>query len=264
VLNRIEGIVLKTRDYGETNKIVTLLSRESGKITAMARGAKKPASRLAAVTQPFTYGTFLIQQGKGMGTMQQGEPLESMRHIREDIEATAYASFVVELIDRLAEEHSVQHSLFNLLQQSLHAISEQYDPEAIALFVEWKMLPVAGIYPTLHQCANCGATDGEFAFSFQQIGFLCHRCFQVDPYLIRLSPSHVKLIRTFYTVPIEQVGKLTLKKETKMFIKKIVRTIYEEQTGIRLKTRSFLDQLERTPNLFPKKETPAQSPEMEE
>ena len=261
MLNRIEGIVLKTRDYGETNKIVTLYTRDAGKITAMARGAKKPASRLASVTQPFTHGSFLIQQGKGMGTMQQGEPVESYRHIREDIEATAYASFIVELIDRTVEEKKPQESIFNVLQQSLQAISEEYDPEAIALFAEWKMLPVTGIYPTLHQCSNCGATDGEFAFSFQQIGFLCHRCFQIDPYIIRLKPAHVKLIRTFYTVPIEQVGKLTLKKETKTFIKKIVRTIYEEQTGIRLKSRSFLDQLDRSPQYFPKKETPPAEPE---
>ncbi|MGB2991072.1 MAG: DNA repair protein RecO [Paenisporosarcina sp.] len=261
MLNRIEGIVLKTQDYGEANKIVTLFSREGGKITAMARGAKKPASRLAAITQPFTHGSFLIQQGRGMGTMQQGEQVESYRHIRQDIEATAYASFIVELIDRAVDDRSPQPSIFNLLQHALHAISDEYDPEAIALFVEWKMLPVTGIYPTLHQCTNCGATEGEFAFSFQQIGFLCHRCFSVDRYIIRLTPAQVKLIRTFYTVPIEQVGKLTLKKETKTFIKKIVRTIYEEQTGIRLKTRSFIEQLDRSPEYFPKKENPTATPE---
>ncbi|QBP40875.1 DNA repair protein RecO [Paenisporosarcina antarctica] len=261
MLNRVEGIVLKTQDYGESNKIVTLYSREFGKITAMARGAKKPASRLAAITQPFTYGSFLIQQGRGMGTMQQGEQIESYRHIREDIEATAYASFVVELINRAVEDSTPQPAIFNLLQQALHAIADEYDPEAIALFVEWKMLPVTGIYPTLHECANCGATDGEFSFSFQQIGFLCHRCFAVDPYIVRLTPAQVKLIRTFYTVAIDQVGKLTLKKETKKFIKKIVRTIYEEQTGIRLKSQSFLDQLDRLPEYFPKKENPSTSQE---
>lgn len=52
--NQLEGIVIRTRPYGETNKIVTLFTKEAGKITCMARGAKKPASRLAAITQPFT------------------------------------------------------------------------------------------------------------------------------------------------------------------------------------------------------------------
>ena len=77
---------------------------------------------------------------------------------------------------------NVFKAFIDLLYDSLHAINEQYDPEAISLFVEWKMLPIAGIHPILHQCANCGATEGEFAFSFKEIGFLCHRCFHIDKY----------------------------------------------------------------------------------
>ncbi|KOO52206.1 DNA repair protein RecO [Viridibacillus arvi] len=250
MLNKWEGIVLKTQPYGETNKIVTFMTREAGKVTAMARGAKKPSSRLASVTQPFTYGSFLIQQGRGMGTVQQGEPLESMRHIREDIVATAYASYAVELVDRLIESEKVEPYAFEVLVQALRAIEEGYDPEAIALFVEWKMLPFTGVQPILHECASCSAVDGEFAFSFTQGGFLCHRCFHQDPYIIRLTPTQLKLIRMFYSVPIEKIGKLTLKKETKKFIKKISTTIYEEQTGMRLKSKSFIEQLERAPQLF--------------
>lgn len=104
MLNKWEGIVLKSMPYGESNKIVTLYTREAGKMTAMARGAKKPASRLSAVTQTFTYGYYLLRTGRGMGTLEQGEPIDSMRHIREDLEATAYASYIVELIDRLTDD----------------------------------------------------------------------------------------------------------------------------------------------------------------
>ncbi|MFP3357651.1 DNA repair protein RecO [Planococcus citreus] len=256
--NQLEAIVIRTRPYGENNKIVTLFTKEAGKITCMARGAKKPASRLAAITQPFTHGVFSIYKGRGMGTLQAGDQLESLRYIREDIMATAYASYVTELIDRLTEQDEPQPAIYDMLYQALHAIADGYDPEAITLFVEWKMLRVAGLTPTLHECANCGATEGEFAFSFQELGFLCHRCFHLDRYIIRLSPALVKLIRTFYFVPIERVGALTLKKESKTLLKQIVRTIYEEQAGIRLKSRSFLEQLERTPEFFPepKKDIP--------
>lgn len=250
MLQKVEGIVLRTSSYGETDKIVTIFSRELGKRAAMARGAKKPTSRLSSISQPFTYAYFLIQQGRGMGSLQQGEIIDSMRVIREDIFTTAYASFIMELVDKLIDDESPKPHVFTILQQALEAITEGYDPEAISLFVEWKMLPVAGIYPVLHQCSNCGSTDGEFAFSFAQIGFLCHRCFSIDPYLIRLIPAQVKLIRTFYTVPIDQVGKLSLKKETKGFIKKIVRTIYNEQVGVRLKSQGFLDQMEKTPEFY--------------
>ncbi|WP_107838044.1 DNA repair protein RecO [Metasolibacillus meyeri] len=249
MLHKWEGIVLKARAYGESNKIVTLLTREAGKVAVMARGAKKPTSRLAGITQPFMYGLYLVQRTTGMGTLQQGEHLNAMRTLQTDIRATAYASYIGELVDRLVEEGEPQPFAFEVVRQALLAIDEGYDPEAIALFVDWKMLPFAGVQPILHACASCGAADGEFAFSFAQGGFLCHRCYHHDPYIIRLSPTQLKLIRMFYMMPIEQVGKLDLKPQTKMFIKKIVTTIYEEQTGIRLKSRNFIEQLEKMDGL---------------
>ncbi len=252
VLHKWEGIVLKSRSYGESNKIVTLLTREAGKVAVMARGAKKPTSRLAGITQTFMHGMFVCQRTSGMGTLQQGEHINSMRHVQTDIIATAYASYIVELIDRLVEEGKSEPYAFEVLLQALTAIEEGYDPEAITLFVDWKMLPYTGVQPILHACASCGAVDGEFSFSFSQGGFLCHRCFHLDPYIIRLSPKQLKLIRMFYMVSIDQVGKLDLKRDTKRFIKNIVTTIYEEQTGMRLKSRSFIDQLERTPELLPR------------
>ena len=256
MLHKWEGIVIKAKAYGESNKIVTLMTEEAGKVACMARGAKKPTSRLAGITQPFMHGSFLVQRTTGMGTLQQGEHYSAMRTLQTDIVATAYASYIVELIDKLVEEGKPEPFAFQVLKQALLAIEEGHDPEAIALFVDWKMLPFAGVQPILHACAGCGAVEGEFAFSFSHGGFLCHSCFHLDPYIIRLTPTQLKLIRMFFTLPIEQVSKLELKPQTKSFIKKIVTTIYEEQTGIRLKSRSFIEQLERTPLLqrAPKKE----------
>lgn len=250
MLSKLEGIVLKTRDYGESNKIVTLLTKEAGKVAVMARGAKKPRSRLASISQTFMHGIFIVQRSSGIGTLQQGELINSMRHIQTDILQLTYASYIVEMVDRLIEEGNPQPFPYEVLKQALYAIEDEHDPEAIALFVDWKFLPYAGVRPILHQCASCGAVEGEFAFSFSQGGFLCHRCFHVDPYIIRLSPTQLKLIRMFATIPIEKIGKLELKRETKHFIKKIVTTIYEEQTGMRLKSRSFIEQLEKSEALY--------------
>lgn len=257
MLSKIEGIVLKTRPYGESNKIVILMTEEAGKIAVMARGAKKPSSRLAGVSQPFTHGHFLVQKGKGMGTLQQGEAISSMRHIQSDILVTAYASYIVEMVDRLVENDQPQPGVYRMLLQALQAIEDDYDPQAIALFVQWKLLPFTGVQPTLSHCACCSAVDGEFAFSFSQGGFLCHRCFRVDPYIIRLTPKQLKLIRMFYFTPIDQIGKLELKKDTKRFIENIVSTIYEEQSGMRFKSKGFITQLERTPLMM---KQPTESP----
>ena len=105
-VSKVEGIVIRTTDYGETNKIVTIFSRELGKVSAMARG-QKPKSRLASVSQLMTHGHFLIQMGSGLGTLQQGEIISTMKEIREDIFLTAYASFIVELTDKATEDKNI-------------------------------------------------------------------------------------------------------------------------------------------------------------
>ena len=98
----------------------------------------------------------------------------------ENLEVTAYASYVVEIVDKMTEDNERVLGVYELLYEALQAMNDGFDPEAISLFVEWKMLPVGGIHPVLHECVNCRATEGEFGFSFKEIGFLCHRCFSVD------------------------------------------------------------------------------------
>ena len=127
MLQKCEGIVIRSTDYGETNKVVTLYTREWGKIGVMARGAKKPNSRLSAITQLFTHGYFLVQKGTGIGSLQQGEMITSMRSIREDIFLTAYASYIVELTDKSTEDKKPNPFLFELLYQTLNYLNEGYD-----------------------------------------------------------------------------------------------------------------------------------------
>ena len=105
-VSKVEGIVIRTTDYGETNKIVTIFSRELGKVSAMARGQKteKPISICVAINDTCH---FLIQMGSGLGTLQQGEIISTMKEIREDIFLTAYASFIVELTDKATEDKNI-------------------------------------------------------------------------------------------------------------------------------------------------------------
>lgn len=114
------------------------------------------------------HGMYMVQRSSGMGTLQQGEHLASMRHIQTDIIATAYASYIVELVDRLVDE-GPEPFAFEVLLQALNAIEEEHDPEAISLFVDWKLLPYAGVQPILNACSSCGSFDGEFAFSFRRV-----------------------------------------------------------------------------------------------
>lgn len=244
MLHKFEGIVIRTTDYGESNKVVTIYSREAGKIAGMARGAKRANSRLSAVSQLFTYGYFLIQTGRGLGTLQQGEMIDSLRGIKEDIFKTAYASYIVELLDRSTEDREKNPYLFELLYQTLNYIHQDFDPEIVTNIFEMKMLEVLGFYPEMSGCVHCGSTEANFGFSIRENGLLCHRCFGIDPHHLPLSQKTIRLLRLFYYMDIERLGTISVTDETKRELKKAISMYYDEYSGLYLKSRRFLDQLD--------------------
>lgn len=251
MLQKCEGIVIRTTDYGETNKVVTLYTREWGKVGVMARGAKKPNSRLSAVTQLFTYGYFLIQKGSGLGSLQQGELISSLRAIREDIFLTAYASYIVELTDKAtADEKKPNPFLFELLYQTLTLMNDGYDTDIITNIYEMKMLDLFGLHPCLNQCSVCGSTDGQFSFSIREGGFICHRCLDKDPYHLKISQAAVKLLRIFYYFDLARLGSIDVKPETKVELKKIISAYYDEYSGLHLKTKKFLKQMDKMKDML--------------
>ncbi|APH04346.1 DNA repair protein RecO [Bacillus weihaiensis] len=244
MLQKCEGIVIRSTNYGETNKIITLYTRELGKVGVMARGAKKPNSRLTSVTQLFTYGTFLFQKSSGLGGLQQGESIHSLRGIREDIFLTAYAAYIVELLDKSTENLEVNPFVFELLKQTLFYLDDEVDPDILVNIFEMKMLSVLGIAPQLDGCSICGNKDGTFHFSIRTGGFICHRCFEKDSYRIPISPTTVKLLRLFYYFDLNRLGNVSVKDETKIELKTVIKAYFDEYSGLNLKSRRFLDQLD--------------------
>ncbi|MBD8069185.1 DNA repair protein RecO [Bacillus sp. PS06] len=255
MLQKCEGIVIRTNNYGESNKIITLFTREWGKVGVMARGAKKPSSRLASITQLFTYGQFLVQRTSGLGTLQQGETIKTYRSIREDIFLTAYASYVVELTDKSTDDKKPNPFLFELLSQTLHYMDEGYDLDILLYIYEMKMLQVLGLSPKLDGCSVCGSTEGEFAFSIREGGFLCHRCYQHDKFVMKLSQTTIKLLRLFYYFDLNRLGKIDVKQETKDELKKVITAYYDEYSGLSIKSKRFLNQIDGLREMMsPKKE----------
>lgn len=240
----MEGIVIRTVPYGESNTIITLYTKELGKIGVMARGAKKPKSRFTSIAQLFTYGIFVFQRGRGLGTLQQGEALSSFRHIREDLVKTAYAAYLTELLDRYTSEEDMKLDLFGWLRQSLEYINHGIDPEVITFLFELKIMKTAGIVPELSRCVSCHATEGDFSFSIREGGFLCERCAYKDPYRMNISKGAARLLNMFYHLDLARLGNVSLKKETKRELRMLFDAYMEEYSGVFIKSKKFLKQLD--------------------
>ncbi|MFD1736589.1 DNA repair protein RecO [Bacillus salitolerans] len=245
MIQKIEGIIIRTNDYGETNKILTIFTRELGKIGVMARGAKKTNSRLSAISQLFTYGYFVYIPSSGLGTLQQGESISNMKQIKSDISLTAYASYIVELTDKAVDDRKANPYLFELLHQSLHYINEGLDFEIVTMIFEIKMLQVIGLYPHLSSCISCKEIEAKFSFSISEGGFICHKCAGKDPNHLQISPATVRLLRLFHAFDIRRLGNITVKDETKRELKAVISNFYDEYSGLSLKSKRFLNQLEK-------------------
>lgn len=251
MLEKIDGIIIKTHDYGETHKIVTLLSEKHGKISALARGAKKPKSRMAAVTQPFIYGTFFIYLSKGLSTMQQGEVLHSLRGIREDIMKTAYAAYIVELTDKLLDKNEADVFIFNQLYQTLVWIEEKEDDGGAGeigvpmLMYELKLFQKAGFAPIIDRCVQCGRKQFPYYFSVAEGGFLCQVCKDIDESCVFLPDVLAKWLYMFLHVGLERVGTISMKPENKKLLRNLIDAYYEQYGGFFLKSKKFLRQVDR-------------------
>jgi len=203
LLKKTEGNVIRTIDYAESDVIITIYSKQIGKIGMLARGAKKPNNRLASVSQLFTYGNYLFRHTRGLGTLSQGEIIHSFRGIREDLLKTAYAAYIVELTDKLTDDFQPSPALFDLLYFSLKFIDENYDAEAVSFIYATKMLAFAGITPQLERCAHCGKNAERFvSFSIKEGGFLCRRCQNVDEHSLNVSHATAKLLKLFLSMDI--------------------------------------------------------------
>lgn len=252
MFEKIEGTIIRTQDYGETHKIVTLFSKEKGKIACIARGAKKPKSRMAAVTQPFIHGSFLIQLGSNLGTMQQGEVLLSFRKIREDIVKTAFASYLAELTDKLLDKQRVEMYIYQQFIFSLQALELDKDPDIIMLMYELKIYHKAGFAPVLNHCVNCGRKQTSYAFSVKEGGFLCNDCQSMDPHVRVLSETLTKLLQLFAHVDIQQIGNISVKPENKALLKQLIEAYYDQHGSYYLKSKKFLNQLDSLKDWYDK------------
>ncbi|MBH5318123.1 DNA repair protein RecO [Paenibacillus sp. GSMTC-2017] len=245
MLYRVEGIVIRSMDYGENNKIVTLLTKTNGKAGVLIRGAKKVKSRHASLAQPFTYGEFQYFRGTGLGTLNHGEIIESHHDLRSQLDLSAYASYAAELTDRTIQDEEPTGFHFEQLRACFTALKEGKDAQIVSHLFEMRILDLSGYAPELEECVACGNRVGPFRLSANAGGILCSRCTHRDSSSLPLSEGVHKLLRLFRGMDMRRLGSITLKDETKVELKRCMRSLMDTQLGIVLKSRNFLDQLDK-------------------
>lgn len=196
------AIVLRVRNLGETDRVMTLLSDERGKFDATARGARRPKGKLSATSQPFVRARFLIAKGRSIDLATQAEIENPHLHIAEDLLKTAWATYCCELSSFLPE-HLPENDLFDLLSAALEDFdgSQPNRIEIIGRWFEARYLALSGYAPQIGRCVSCErkivvAADDltqKLIFSPTLGGTLCGSCAGDDPNRLTVNVQALRL-----------------------------------------------------------------------
>ena len=197
---RVHAVVLRHADWGEADRLVTLYTREQGKLRAVVKGARKITSRKAGHLEPFTQVKLQLSRGRDLFIITQADTLDAYLPLRENLILTGNASYVVELLDRFVyEEEGANPTLFRLLADTLQRLADGGNTWLAVRYYEMRLLDYLGFRPQLFECANCGReikAEGQF-FSFMLGGVICPRCGQGLPNLRAISVEALKYLRHF-------------------------------------------------------------------
>ena len=242
MLEKVEGIVISEKAYGETSKIIQVLTLEHGMIGIMAKGAKKVKSDIRNTTCKLTYGYFHIYYKKDkLSTLVSVDVIDFFKNIRKDITLISYASYLLDLSEQVMK-HSNSDLVLHILISALIKMNEQFDPLVILNIVELKYLDLLGVMPVLDHCSNCGSSDNIVTLSNKVGGYVCGNCYTNEKIV---SQDTLKFIRGFYYIDISKITKLDVSDVIKNEMNNFLDEYYDTYTGLYLKSKNFLKELNK-------------------
>lgn len=183
-IDRAEGIVLNKRDLRETSIIVDFYTKEFGKINGILKGIRTEPEKFASNLELFSLNEFIFYRKthSSLHLVSQADKLNNFTRIRQSVERTAAAGFMMELISSIMQLEDKNEDVFDLVLAALKELETNYNPEKIAAIFKIKMLSLSGFKPHLDSCVSClDIISGQSRFSLALGGLLCPRCMAKDP-----------------------------------------------------------------------------------
>jgi DNA repair protein RecO (recombination protein O) len=200
---RIEAIVLRRVNVGETDRILTLFSRDRGKLSSIAKGARGPKSRIGGATEPFTVLDGLLAQGQTLDVLTQAEVKEAFGGIRKDLVRIGYASHFLEIVDAGTEERQAFPQLWDLLVAALTVLETAATPDVLCRAFELHAMALFGYEPEIGVCVldEDALNLNQPFFHPLRGGTLCPRCAHRNHGSVHLQPQTLETLRTLTHQP---------------------------------------------------------------
>lgn len=237
------GMVLSVIPIGDYDKRITLLTKERGKITAFARGARRPNSQLLAATNPFSFGQFELYEGRSTYTVAKADISNYFRELTEDLEAAYYGFYFLELADYYAVENGNEKELLKLLYQSLRALeSGAYLNRLVRCIYELKVLTINGEYPNVFSCRKCKKEEDLIWFSTKYAGTLCKDCGQTEG-VVELNESVLYTMQYIITSKIEKLYTFQVSPQVLATLERILKSYLDTYVDRKFKSLKILEEM---------------------
>lgn len=207
----VTGIVLSSMPVGDYDKRLILLTRERGRITAFAKGAKKPNNHLMAASEPFSFGRFTLYEGRNSYTVMSAEISNYFQELRGSVEAIYYGVYFCEFADYFTRENEDGTQVLKLLYQSLRALTKNaIGMSLVRCIYELRLISMEGMMPQVFSCVKCGRKEPLVRFAPDEGGMLCGGCISGKKG-IAVHPSTLYTLQFILSEPVESLYRFTVK-----------------------------------------------------
>jgi DNA repair protein RecO (recombination protein O) len=240
-----EAIIIKKIKLGEADRILTLYTPHLGKIPAVAKGVRRPRSKMSGHLELLTHSLISLARGKNIDTVTGVQTINSFLLLKSDLKLTSCALYTTELVNQFAAENLENHPLFQLLLETLHRLQLGGDNELVLRYFELRLLKEVGYRPQLEQCVSCHAILEAVTNSFcpSAGGMLCPDCRQDQPLAYPLSADAQKVLLLLQNNDYTTISGLKiepgLSRQLEMVMRNYLRYLLERE----IKSTAWLDTL---------------------
>lgn len=192
-----EAIIIKKAKLGEADRILTLYTPELGKIQAVAKGVRRPKSKMAGHLELLTHSLVSLARGRNLDTITGSQTINSFLTLKSDFGLTSYALYATELVNQFTADHIENRPLFRLLLETMEKLCQPGDSELVLRYFELHLLNEVGYRPQLQQCVACHQPLKPITNSFSSSagGMLCPNCCRSQALPYSLSVNALKVLR---------------------------------------------------------------------
>lgn len=238
----VTGMILSAVPIGEYDRRIVILTKERGKISAFAKGARRQNSVLMGTTNPFSFGEFTLYEGRTSYNLQQANISNYFMELSTDFEGAYYGFYFMEFADYYTKEYNDEKEMLKLLYQSFRALSsKKISRELVRCIFELKALVTNGEYPEVFRCAHCGAMEKGVVFSSQNHGLICEECKSLAKDSITIGNSTLYTLQYIVSSPIEKLYTFTVSEEVLLQLKRIMKQYISIYVDKKFKSLEILE-----------------------